>query len=332
MADQKKRISELPESSSTKGLYTLGVNAQNESVKVPLGTILDGITPKVNQAVEAAQNADEIANSAIVIANNALDKADEAITSADNAKTEAEDAATQSVKAITTSNEGSTVRFDGFIEFASIGLVSVASPLGIYYVKSAKRFAAKYSGGYANNWPGAEKYMNDTRTAILTDKSYIYGGKLYVWDNVQEDLLIAGSDPTEVNANILKAVQPRCFINANVLLEKTQAMTLETACTMLENAGYNSSKWIGLGTVLTLLTPDGWKNYRFLSDDADNGIMNTENWKEFGSGNAAVGNCYNVTNEQPISGYYDLETAISATYSKGFAAQGIQITLNSAAF
>ena len=92
--------------------------------------------------------------------------------------------------AVSTSNLGSTVRFDGFIEFASIGLVSVASPLGIYYVKSAKRFAAKYSGGYANNWPGAEKYMNDTRTAILTDKSYIYGGKLYVWDNIQEDLLI----------------------------------------------------------------------------------------------------------------------------------------------
>lgn len=328
MADQKKRISELPESTSTKGLFTLGVNEQNESVKIPLGTILEGITPQVSQAVTAAQKAGELANSAIVLANNAKDVANEAISNANNARDEAEAAVSESQAAVSTSNLGSTVRFDGFVAFASIGLVSVATPnvLGIFYVQSAKRFAAKYSGGYANNWPGAEKYLNDTRTAILTDKAYLYGSKLYVWDDEMSDLVIAGSDPTEVNANILKAVQPRCFINANVLLGKTQAMTLETACTMLEDAGYASSQWIVLGTVLTLLTPDGWKNYRFLSDDANGGILDSNNWKEFGSGNAAVGNCYNVTNEQPISGYYDLETAIAATYSKGFAAQGVQIT------
>ena len=40
MADQKKRISELPLVGSTKGLMTLGVNAQNESVKVPLGDLI----------------------------------------------------------------------------------------------------------------------------------------------------------------------------------------------------------------------------------------------------------------------------------------------------
>ena len=40
MADQKKRISELPESMETDGLYTLGVNKMNESVKVPLGKIV----------------------------------------------------------------------------------------------------------------------------------------------------------------------------------------------------------------------------------------------------------------------------------------------------
>ena len=51
-----------------------------------------------------------------------------------------------------------------------------------------------------------------------------------------------------------------------------------------------------------------------------------ENWQEFGSGNAAVGNIYNVTNEQPIQGYYDLETAVAATFNKGFAKQGVQIT------
>lgn len=41
MADKTIRISELPSSgSNTAGLYTIGVNASNESVKVPLGDIL----------------------------------------------------------------------------------------------------------------------------------------------------------------------------------------------------------------------------------------------------------------------------------------------------
>lgn len=55
-------------------------------------------------------------------------------------------------------------------------------------------------------------------------------------------------------------------------------------------------------------------------------FVDKETWSKFGSGSASVGNCYNVTNEQPISGYYDLETAITATYNKGFSSVGMQIT------
>lgn len=326
MADQKKRISELPESSSTTGLYTLGVNAQNESVKVPLGTILDGIVPKATQAVTAANEAKTTANTANATANTAKAQAEEAMSSATTANDIAEDAFNAADSAKTIAAEGATVRFDGFIETAAISSVSAASPQGIYFVKSAKRFAAKYSEGYANNWPDAVNYLDESRTAILTDKAYLCNGKLYVWDEEQNTLVVAGSDPTQVKQSILEAVKPRCFINANVLLNKTNAMTLETVTTLLENNGYNSVDWIGLGTVLTFLSPDGWKNYRFLSDDPDNGILGADNWQEFGSGNAMVGNCYNVTNEQPISGYYDLETAIAATFSKGLAAVGMQIT------
>lgn len=326
MADQKKRISELPESSSTTGLYTLGVNSQNESVKVPLGTILEGITPKVNQAVTAANEAKTAANTAKTTANEAKTAAGEANTTASSALADAKTAVSSSEEAVNIASEGGTVRFDGFIVTATIAQVSVVSPQGIYFVRSAGRFAAKYTSGYANNWPDADKYLNSNRTAILTDKTYICGNKLYVWDEEQNTLVIAGSDPTQVERSILEAVKPRCFINANVLLNKTNAMTLETVTTLLENNGYNSVEWIGLGTVLTFLSPDGWKNYRFLSNDPDNDILNANNWQEFGSGNAAVGNCYNVTNEQPISGYYNLETAITATYSKGLAAAGMQIT------
>lgn len=60
-------------------LYTLGVNASNESVKVPLGEILDGIAPKVNQAVSTANSAKSEAAIATSTANDAK-------TTAENAK------------------------------------------------------------------------------------------------------------------------------------------------------------------------------------------------------------------------------------------------------
>jgi hypothetical protein len=46
-------------------------------------------------------------------------------------------------------------------------------------------------------------------------------------------------------------------------------------------------------------------------------------------GGAAVGNCYNVTNEIPLTGVgemYNLESAIKAAWDKGVAAVGVQIT------
>ena len=64
MADQKKRISELPESTSTSGLYTIGVNSANESVKVPFGDILEDYDEGRQEAAEAkeiAQIAQQIA-------------------------------------------------------------------------------------------------------------------------------------------------------------------------------------------------------------------------------------------------------------------------------
>lgn len=43
MAEQIKRVSELPTTTSTDGLYTLGVDAKNEGVKIPLGDLLGKI-------------------------------------------------------------------------------------------------------------------------------------------------------------------------------------------------------------------------------------------------------------------------------------------------
>lgn len=56
--DRRKRVSELPLSESTEGLYTLGVDNANESVKVPLGSLLQtaqsGSTARFGAMVEDA--------------------------------------------------------------------------------------------------------------------------------------------------------------------------------------------------------------------------------------------------------------------------------------
>ncbi len=124
------------------------------------------------------------------------------------------------------------------------------------------------------------------------------------------------------------AVVPRTFINANVLFKKSTAMSLETVYTLFVEKGLNTTEWLRNGTVVTFLTTEGWRNYRFLSDNAAADAGKAEMWQVFGNGNAAIGNCYNVTNEQPISGYYNLETAIAATYDKDLAAAGMQITFS----
>ena len=44
----KIKISQLPTSTQTDGLYTIGVNANNSSVKVPIGELIDDKVDKVS--------------------------------------------------------------------------------------------------------------------------------------------------------------------------------------------------------------------------------------------------------------------------------------------
>lgn len=106
MAIKKKKISELPLADTLVGLYTIGVNALNKSVKVGLEflkTAADAATNAATAANTAKKNADTAtaaantatgnANKATTAANtaagNATTKAGEADTAAKNANTKA---------------------------------------------------------------------------------------------------------------------------------------------------------------------------------------------------------------------------------------------------
>lgn len=142
--------------------------------------------------------------------------------------------------------------------------------------------------------------------------------------DVADDL----SDLADDVSDLTGSVAPRLFFNGNVLTNNA-ASNLSLAQFVVLTAGDTYAFARKKGVVVTLSTSDGLKSYQWKGTT----WSDTDDWKEFG-GSAAVGNCYNVTNEASDllpagTGYFNLTTAIAATQTKGFAAVGMQITFAS---
>lgn len=322
MADQKKRISELPSVGSTDGLLTLGVNAQNESVKVPLGDLLkeyNAAITKSDQAKTAAEQARTDAGKAKTDAAAAKTAAENAATAAADAKTAAEDAQ-NAVKNITeTANNAGLAFFDAIVPIGTIQQMSTTSAGDIVYVANKRVFALRVGTTLYNNWGTADAYLNSTRTAILKNKVYSCNKLLYVWDEDSAALVLAGSDPSAVEEKIADGIKARTFINVNAHYNTAISFTLASAIARFGEDWVDANGY--QGTVLTFKTADGFETWQFVG-----GVWSeAENWRKFG-GSASVGNCYNVTNDVPISGYYDLDKAIAEAFKKGYTSVGIQVT------
>ena len=121
------------------------------------------------------------------------------------------------------------------------------------------------------------------------------------------------------------SIAPRLFFNGNVLTG-TDGENLSLAQFVALTAGTAFAFARKKGVVVALSTADGLKNYQWKGTTWNN----TDDWRNFG-GSAAVGNCYNVTNEAsdllpPGTGYFTLSTAIAAVKAKGVQGVGMQIT------
>ena len=121
------------------------------------------------------------------------------------------------------------------------------------------------------------------------------------------------------------SIAPRLFFNGNVLTG-TEGENLTLAQFVALTAGTAFAFARKKGVVVTLSTADGLKNYQWKGTTWNN----TDDWRNFG-GSAAVGNCYNVTNEASDllpagTGYFTLTTAIAAVKTKGVQGVGMQIT------
>lgn len=101
---KKIKISELPICSTLKGLFTIGVDAQNRSVKVSLQFVED----KTNEAVTKANTATEAANTATEAANTAKKNADTATSEAKKATEAAKTATSNAEKATSEAKTATT--------------------------------------------------------------------------------------------------------------------------------------------------------------------------------------------------------------------------------
>lgn len=89
MEINKKKISELPLSQAVTGLYTIGVDALNRSVKISLEWIagqFNSLAQTVSSAATAANNAASLANGKAAAAERAASAATAVTTAADNAE------------------------------------------------------------------------------------------------------------------------------------------------------------------------------------------------------------------------------------------------------
>lgn len=325
MADQKKRISELPLVGSTDGLMTLGVNAQNESVKVPLGDLLQQYNNAVTEAADAktkATAAQAAATSAQTAANNAAAAAQEAKSAATAAQTAAESASETANEAKDKANNSGLAHFDGIVTSATVTATKTELSGQVIYVTSRKAFALLASDGkYYDDWNGADSYLNENRTIVLKNKVYTYNNLIYIWDDNANDLVVAGGNQEETENLIKQTIAPRMFINANVLLDMDDASTIQSIRQLI-NARQDAATYKVSGVVITFKTASGWESWQWIGSS----WLTDEDWRKFG-GSATVGNCYNVTNDAPLAmGYYTLETAIAKAYEKGYTTVGIQIT------
>lgn len=94
----KKKISELPECTSFKGLWTIGVDIFNKSVKVPLEYI-QSVVEGMKSATKNATDATSAANSAAQTVDNAAQRAQAATTAANTATTNANNATAAAIEA-----------------------------------------------------------------------------------------------------------------------------------------------------------------------------------------------------------------------------------------
>ena len=201
------------------------------------------------------------------------------------------------------------VRFDGYVEGVKRDMVSVHTPLGIYYDTKNGWFVAKYgTDKYCNNWKTADLYMNEARTQPLTDKIFIAGdASCMTWSETEGKLVLVGGAAVGNIYNVTNEVPISGYYElcdpdnpgvsaVHVAWEKGMAVSGLIISFEIASGIWKTYQYTG-----RTLTEDNWKT--------------ADNWKDFGS--LAAGSETHIVIDTlvgapTIGEFYTLESAVTA--------------------
>ena len=280
---ESQGVQELETVDSLNGVNSLPGVKGEKVVNVPMELLQKPATDaaaKANEAAEAADGAAQAAKAAGEAAAGASATATVAAGKAEAAAEEAQQAAAQYESTAKAAMKGAAARFSRFVESGTVSPVSAAGVTEVVYVISAKAFAGVWDGGYCNNWdqkdgiPGADMFMDDTRSAVLKDKTYICGDTLYVWSDEEDDLVKAsggGSGSGFYNVTQLHPLGSGYY-------------TKDTAVAALADADIDDDSKLGM--VITFEASAGkWLDYRFEGTDISS-FLTPSAWNRYGGGDA----------------------------------------------
>ena len=199
---------------------------------------------------------------------------------------------------------------EGNITFEQVGLHIVPSGAMVVWCKDMNCFALRRSVSgnvkYYNAWFTQDEYTDLETGLPYTDKQYVCGKKLYMYNSDEGKLVEVGGSGTSGIFNVTNAVP----INGYYVLFDQQNTGISAV-----HAAWNSEKAVS-GLIISFEISAGiWKTYQYIGRTlTEQNWLNTDNWKDFGS-LAAGSETYLIINNlcgAPIAGtYYTLETAVA---------------------
>lgn len=328
MADNRKRLSELPSSTNTYGLYTLGVDAQNEGVKIPLGEIINSVKQPATDAKTAANNAVKTANEAKTMAQTAQTTANTAKTTADEAKSQAANA--QDNANIAIENAGTAISTaNTALEKAGEAITAAGgTSTRTQEIIKPRLFV---NASHLLNLTGTTTTLAEVLALINAHKDaalYKIQGVVITfltetgWESWQYTFrLLQGMVPPQYNTFTAtqhwrkfggSATVGNCY-NVTVDVPKAQGYyTLEEAIAKTYEKGYTN-----IGIQVTFSIADkSWKTYQYIgADNTETNFKNPANWLDLAGMSAGAETLINVDalcGPCASATYYTLEYAIAA--------------------
>ena len=281
---ESQGVQELETVDNLNGVNSLPGVKGNELVNVPMTLLQKPATDAAataNAAAQAANTAAQTANAAASRATEAKNAANSAASTANEAAGKANTAAAQYESTAKAAMKGATARFNRIVESGTVNAGYGTNVMEVVYIKSLKVFAGVITDGkYCNDWDrgnnglaGADMYLDDTRSVILKDKTYICGETLYVWSDEEDDLVEAsGGGSGSGFFNVSKEWNMSTYPNVGEALYALQGLDIA-----------DEDK---PGMIITFKRTDGkWLEYRFEGTDLSS-FYKASAWSRYGGGDA----------------------------------------------